>query len=71
MRVFENFNSSHNHVCLVCKKGHDAKTVLVCIDGTLNEGLEQAKQIHLDCITGLEFRFKTIEDQPFIYARLP
>lgn len=49
MRVFEHFNSYNGEVCPVCKTSANARTVLVPIPGTEEDGIVEAKQVHKAC----------------------
>jgi len=55
MKIFENFNESGK--CHVCGTNKPGKTVLVPLDSTSKDRIEQAVQIHLDC---LELRAKVL-----------
>jgi hypothetical protein len=45
-------------VCPICKTNKNGKAVLIGIDGTQKDNIEEAMQVHLDCIN---LRVKTEE----------
>lgn len=55
MKAFDHFNTA-GAPCPVCGTREDKPAVLVGKDGTAKDGIEEALQIHLDCIE-LRYRF--------------
>lgn len=58
MKIFEGFNQYNNAVCGLCGENTNKKTCLIPIDDTDKDGIEEAEQIHLDCLRDLKFRIK-------------
>ena len=56
MRTFPHFNQSHNSICPICKTNDDKETTLVAVDGTKDGKIEEAIQVHVECIMNLDFR---------------
>jgi len=50
MKIFKNPNLSGGWKCPICKESKLGEVVLVGINGTQEDGLMQAEQIHLECI---------------------
>ncbi|RMG79791.1 MAG: hypothetical protein D6707_07535 [Bacteroidetes bacterium] len=46
--MFEHFNQTTN--CPICNTNKDGKAVLIPIEGTEDDGIMEAMQVHLDCI---------------------
>jgi hypothetical protein len=55
MRAFEHFNSS-GAPCPICGTVDDKPPVLISIQGTSNDGICEAVQVHLDCINLIAYR---------------
>jgi hypothetical protein len=55
MRAFDHPNMSHGFKCPICKTNDDKPVVLICINGTQDDGIAEAHQYHLDCIELLEY----------------
>ena len=66
MKIFEHFNQE-NQPCPICQKHTDGQAVLIPIDGTANDGICEAMQVHLDCIS---LRWKR-EQGHIIYQVVP
>lgn len=49
MRIFERFNQDTK--CMICGTNNEGKAVLIGMDGTQRDSIEQAQQVHLDCIS--------------------
>jgi hypothetical protein len=49
MRTFEHFNAS-GAPCPICGTNEDKPPVLIPIDGTEDDGIEEAMQVHLECL---------------------
>jgi len=49
MRVFSEFNSYT--ACPICGTSNKGQSVLIAIDGTQKGNIEQAEQVHLDCLS--------------------
>jgi hypothetical protein len=63
MRIFERFNKYGND-CPICRTKNEGTAVLIAIDGTDDDGIIQAVQVHTDCI---ELRSTVIEGRSVIY----
>ena len=51
MRIFEHFNKEgRQRACPICGKNEDKPVVLVILGDTIEDGLAEAKQYHVDCI---------------------
>ena len=70
MRKFPHFNKSNDDICPICKKNDDKETTLVALDGTADDGIEQAIQIHTSCIYNLDFRVSAKDGQMIMYNML-
>jgi hypothetical protein len=55
MKIFDHMNTEGDDVCPICKTKDDKPTVLVPIEGTKDEGIVEAIQVHADCIE-LQYR---------------
>ena len=55
MRVFEHPNLS-NFNCPICNTSEDKPVTLCIIDGTKEDRIAQAIQIHIDCITLIYYK---------------
>ena len=66
MRVFDHMNQSGKDVCPICKTKKDEPVVLIAVDGTADGNLEQAIQVHLEC---LKLRF--FKGERIIYQKVP
>ena len=51
MRVFEHPNKKGGFECPLCGTGADKPVVLVGEVGTEKDGIVQARQVHLDCLS--------------------
>ena len=49
MREFEHFSTVSGAVCPVCKTAADAPTYLIPMPGTEDDGIVEAKQMHVEC----------------------
>ena len=49
MRVFEHFNASFGSICPICGTSADRPTILVPIQGTEEDGICEAQQVHKQC----------------------
>jgi hypothetical protein len=49
MRIFEHPNL-HGFECPICKTSIDKPVTLVGIDGTREGNIQQAEQVHIECI---------------------
>lgn len=49
MRTFDHFNK-HGAPCPICGTHDDKPPVLISIDGTEDDGISEALQVHLECI---------------------
>jgi len=49
LKYFDHFNTN-TIPCPVCQTRTDIKTILIPIDGTKEDGICEAIQVHLDCI---------------------
>ena len=67
MRTFSHFNNSHDSICPICKTNADKETTLVAIDGTNKDKIEEAIQVHVDCIMNLDFRCSNDQGVLMIY----
>ena len=51
MQIFNHFNCNGKQTeCPVCKKNDDKPVVLIGINGTQEDGIIQAVQVHVDCV---------------------
>lgn len=50
LKSFEHFNQTTKDPCPICKTKNDERTVLIGVDGTEDEGIMEAIQVHLNCI---------------------
>jgi hypothetical protein len=64
MKVFDHFNSVGDP-CVLCGSRDDKKIGLVRWDGTELGGIEQAIQVHIDCI---ELRY--IKERGLLYQKI-
>ena len=64
MNIFDNFNEST--VCYICNTSKPGKAVLIPLDNTKDENLEQCIQVHLDC---LKLRCLKIDTEIIIYQK--
>jgi hypothetical protein len=49
-RTFPHPNFSNDWKCPLCQTAEDRPVVLAPILGTLDDGIEEARQIHADCL---------------------
>jgi len=49
MRTFEKFNDSGSP-CIICGTKKNTPPVLIPINGTEEDNISEAEQVHLDCI---------------------
>ena len=63
MRIFEHFNTASE--CMLCGTNEDKPCTLIGVDGTQDGNIEEAEQIHVDC---LEIRYSP--DVKMFYQRL-
>jgi len=50
MKQFEHPNMGNDWKCPICNTNEDKPIVLMGVDGTEDGNIEEAEQIHLDCI---------------------
>jgi len=50
MRTFEHFNQSGEDVCPICGTNEDKELVLIPIVGTEDGNIEEAIQVHSQCL---------------------
>ena len=50
MNTFEHFPDTTE--CPVCHTNKDGECVLIPVDGTEDGSIEQAKPVHVECLTG-------------------
>jgi len=48
MKIFKQFNTSGN--CFICNTNENKPCVLIPKDNTEDDGIEEAEQVHIDCI---------------------
>jgi hypothetical protein len=65
MKIFKHFNQES--VCPICKQNTDGQAVLIPIDGTANDGICEAMQVHLNCIN---LRWRTDHRYMLIYQSI-
>lgn len=63
-RIFEHFNDTS--ICPICGTSKDEKTILAGIDETGDGNIEEAIQVHLDCLLS-RMRYK--REMGIFYAR--
>jgi len=68
MKFFAHFNTESPDPCPLCGTKKDGQTLLVGIDGRSNGRVEEAIQVHVDCI---ELRATDKYGARFIYQRIP
>jgi len=64
VKVFKQGNWGDTKVCPICKTAEEGEVVLVGIDGTEEENIVQAKQVHLKCL-----KLSFSEEHGFIYMK--
>jgi hypothetical protein len=68
MRIFKEFNRSSD--CIICHTKKKGKAVLLGLDGTREDNIEEALQIHLDCLKLRIDKDKNNPKQGLIYQFL-
>lgn len=56
MRIFEHFPKEKQ--CIMCGTNTDKEMVLIAIDGTANDGVEEAIPVHLKCAIATRYSKK-------------
>jgi len=64
MRTFEHFPK--DHTCKICGTSEDKPCILAPIDGTFNDGIEEAEPVHVDCLGEIRFN-KEASDNGLFY----
>ena len=49
-RIFENFSQETNDVCPICGTNESKPCGLIAKQGTLDDGIVEAIQVHMDCL---------------------
>ena len=65
MRAFKKPNLSNGWKCPICNKNDEKEVVLLGIDGTRNDNIMEAQQVHLDCLNPVIYQSQRIIAQPF------
>ena len=64
MREFSQFPEQAK--CILCGSNTNKPCVLIPIDGTQEDNIEEAIPVHIDCLVTSDFRFSSYG--PFIYC---
>jgi len=70
MRIFPQWSSKEGKPCPICGTHDEKPCTLVAIDGTADDGIEEATRVHVDCLC-LRYWDSRIEKGDLIYQVIP